>query len=68
MDVHLVRAITLHKVGENMNRPKEHPVIMYLLRRARRLQYNDDVGFCLALNRFKEMMYSGEIPTYPQSF
>jgi hypothetical protein len=48
-----------------MNRPQEHPGVMYLMRRARRLSYNDDVGFCLALNRFREMIDSGEIPTYP---
>jgi len=65
MDIHLMRAITLYKVGGNMNRPQEHPVIMYLLRRARRLQYNNDIGFCLSLNRFREMLYSREIPNYP---
>ncbi|MFX1520695.1 MAG: hypothetical protein ACFFCD_12330 [Promethearchaeota archaeon] len=48
-----------------MKSSEEHPVIMYLLRRARRLDYNEDLGFCLALNRFKEMIHSGEIPTYP---
>jgi hypothetical protein len=55
----------MNRVGENMKRAQEHPGIMYLLRRARRLDCNDDVGFCLSLNRFKEMIYSGEIPTYP---
>ncbi len=48
-----------------MQRSKDHPVIMYLLRRARRLHYNDEIGFCLSLNRFREMIYSGEIPIYP---
>ena len=65
--IFILRAQTHHKVGELMKNSQEHPVIMYLLRRARRLQYNDDVEFCLALNRCKEMIYSGEIPTYPRS-
>jgi hypothetical protein len=66
MDLHLVRENSyINRVGENMKRSQEHPVIMYLLRRARRLHCSNDIGFCLALNRFKEMMYSGEIPNYP---